>query len=54
MRVYFEKPRTTVGWKGLINDPDLNDSYDVNRGLKLAGSCCSILQRQPARRDGIP
>ena len=36
MRVYFEKPRTTVGWKGLINDPDLNDSYDVNRGLKLA------------------
>jgi len=36
MRVYFEKPRTIVGWKGLIDDPDLNDSYDVNRGLKLA------------------
>ncbi len=36
MRVYFEKPRTIVGWKGLINDPDLNDSYDVNRGLGLA------------------
>jgi 3-deoxy-7-phosphoheptulonate synthase len=36
MRVYFEKPRTIVGWKGLINDPDLNNSYDVNRGLKLA------------------
>ncbi len=36
MRVYFEKPRTTVGWKGLINDPHLNDSYDINHGLKLA------------------
>ena len=36
MRVYFEKPRTTVGWKGLINDPDLNDSYDINKGLRLA------------------
>lgn len=36
MRVYFEKPRTTVGWKGLINDPDLNDSYKVNKGLGIA------------------
>lgn len=36
MRVYFEKPRTTVGWKGLINDPDLNESYHINKGLKLA------------------
>ena len=36
MRVYFEKPRTTVGWKGLINDPDINESYDVNKGLMLA------------------
>ena len=36
MRVYFEKPRTTVGWKGLINDPDLNDSFDINRGLRTA------------------
>lgn len=36
MRVYFEKPRTTVGWKGLINDPDLNDSYEINKGLRLA------------------
>ncbi|CAL9426225.1 Phospho-2-dehydro-3-deoxyheptonate aldolase, Phe-sensitive [Nocardiopsis dassonvillei] len=36
MRVYFEKPRTTVGWKGLINDPDLDDTYDVQRGLRLA------------------
>ena len=34
MRVYFEKPRTTVGWKGLINDPDLNNSFDINKGLK--------------------
>ena len=36
MRVYFEKPRTTVGWKGLINDPDLNSSYSVNKGLGIA------------------
>jgi 3-deoxy-7-phosphoheptulonate synthase len=36
MRVYFEKPRTTVGWKGLINDPGMDGSYDVARGLRLA------------------
>jgi 3-deoxy-7-phosphoheptulonate synthase len=36
MRVYFEKPRTTIGWKGLINDPHLNGSYDINTGLRLA------------------
>ncbi|HRD41278.1 MAG TPA: 3-deoxy-7-phosphoheptulonate synthase [Prochlorococcaceae cyanobacterium AMR_MDS_5431] len=36
MRVYFEKPRTTIGWKGLINDPHLDGSYDINTGLKLA------------------
>lgn len=36
MRVYFEKPRTTVGWKGLINDPFLNASYDINAGLRKA------------------
>jgi 3-deoxy-7-phosphoheptulonate synthase len=36
MRVYFEKPRTTVGWKGLINDPHLDGSYAVNEGLRLA------------------
>lgn len=36
MRVYFEKPRTTVGWKGLINDPDLNDTFQINKGLHLA------------------
>jgi len=36
MRVYFEKPRTTIGWKGLINDPGLDGSYDVHRGLRTA------------------
>ncbi len=36
MRVYFEKPRTTVGWKGLINDPGLDGSFQINRGLRLA------------------
>lgn len=36
MRVYFEKPRTTVGWKGLINDPMLNGSYQINKGLTVA------------------
>ena len=38
MRVYFEKPRTTVGWKGLINDPHLDDTFDVATGLRLARS----------------
>lgn len=36
MRVYFEKPRTTVGWKGLINDPHLNDSFEIEEGLHIA------------------
>ena len=36
MRVYFEKPRTTVGWKGLINDPHIDNSYDIDHGLRLA------------------
>jgi 3-deoxy-7-phosphoheptulonate synthase len=36
MRVYFEKPRTTVGWKGLINDPGLDESYQINKGLRIA------------------
>jgi len=36
MRVYFEKPRTTVGWKGLINDPHLDDSFDINHGLRVS------------------
>jgi 3-deoxy-7-phosphoheptulonate synthase len=43
MRVYFEKPRTTVGWKGLINDPDLDGSFNINKGLRLArGLLCEI------------
>jgi len=36
MRTYFEKPRTTVGWKGLLNDPYLNNSYNINEGLRIA------------------
>tara|TARA_Y100000816_G_scaffold212055_1_gene157603 strand:- start:956 stop:2020 length:1065 start_codon:yes stop_codon:yes gene_type:complete len=36
MRVYFEKPRTSIGWKGLINDPDLNNTFKINKGIKLA------------------
>ena len=36
MRVYFEKPRTTVGWKGLINDPYLDESFRIDEGLRIA------------------
>lgn len=36
MRVYFEKPRTTIGWKGLINDPDRNETYNINKGVDIA------------------
>ncbi len=36
MRVYFEKPRTSIGWKGLINDPDMDGSFHINKGLKMA------------------
>jgi 3-deoxy-7-phosphoheptulonate synthase len=36
MRVYFEKPRTTVGWKGLINDPDLDNSFNIDKGLSIS------------------
>jgi len=43
MRVYFEKPRTTVGWKGLINDPGLDGSFDINRGLRLARNVLSAV-----------
>jgi 3-deoxy-7-phosphoheptulonate synthase len=43
MRVYFEKPRTTVGWKGLINDPDLDGSFNINRGLRLARNMLSAV-----------
>ena len=46
MRVYFEKPRTTVGWKGLINDPHLDGSYDINTGLRMARSLLLDLARE--------
>jgi len=49
MRVYFEKPRTTVGWKGLINDPDLDDSFNINKGLRVARQLLLDLNNQ-----GIP
>jgi 3-deoxy-7-phosphoheptulonate synthase len=49
MRVYFEKPRTTVGWKGLINDPELNGSFEINKGLGLARELLVYLNDQ-----GIP
>ena len=49
MRVYFEKPRTTVGWKGLINDPDLNESFDINKGLNVARELLLKLNNQ-----GVP
>lgn len=49
MRVYFEKPRTTVGWKGLINDPFLDATYDINAGLKKARSLLIEINRM-----GVP
>lgn len=49
MRVYFEKPRTTVGWKGLINDPDLDDSFKINKGLHIARKLLANLAER-----GIP
>jgi 3-deoxy-7-phosphoheptulonate synthase len=49
MRVYFEKPRTTVGWKGLINDPNLDGSFEINKGLRLARRLLLDLNSQ-----GIP
>ncbi|MEH6502776.1 MAG: 3-deoxy-7-phosphoheptulonate synthase AroG [Cycloclasticus sp.] len=49
MRVYFEKPRTTVGWKGLINDPGLDESFDINKGVHLARELLLNLNSQ-----GVP
>jgi 3-deoxy-7-phosphoheptulonate synthase len=49
MRVYFEKPRTTVGWKGLVNDPHLNGSHDIGAGLRIARELLGRLADQ-----GIP
>lgn len=45
MRVYFEKPRTTIGWKGLINDPDLDESYQMEKGLDIARKLLSNLTK---------
>merc|ERR1719173_107323 len=46
MRVYFEKPRTTIGWKGMINDPDLNATFNINKGLRQArGLILNLLER---------
>lgn len=45
MRVYFEKPRSRHGWKGFIYDPDLNDSFDINKGLNLARKLCVELTK---------
>ena len=44
MRVYFEKPRTTVGWKGLIYDPDMNDEYNIEKGIRLSRQLQSMLE----------
>ncbi|MEO0444739.1 MAG: 3-deoxy-7-phosphoheptulonate synthase [Verrucomicrobiota bacterium] len=49
MRVYFEKPRTTVGWKGLINDPGMDNTFDINRGLRTARQLLLDLARK-----GVP
>ncbi len=49
MRVYFEKPRTTVGWKGLINDPDMDESFYINKGLRLARGLLLDLAK-----EGVP
>ncbi len=49
MRVYFEKPRTTVGWKGLINDPYLDESYRIDEGLRIARQLLIEINRQ-----GVP
>lgn len=49
MRVYFEKPRTTIGWTGLINDPDLDDSFKINKGIRLARELLRNLNDQ-----GVP
>ena len=46
MRVYFEKPRTTVGWKGLINDPNLDDSFAIDKGLRTARQLLLTLNEQ--------
>jgi 3-deoxy-7-phosphoheptulonate synthase len=46
MRVYFEKPRTSVGWKGLINDPYMDDTFKIEDGLRKGASCCWTSRRK--------
>ena len=55
MRVYFEKPRTTVGWKGLISDPDMDNSLDVDKGLHQSRELLSWLadQKIPAATEAL-
>ena len=55
MRVYFEKPRTTVGWKGLINDPDMDDSFHIEKGICLARELLLHLAEQglPAATEAL-
>jgi 3-deoxy-7-phosphoheptulonate synthase len=55
MRVYFEKPRTTVGWKGLINDPDMDDSFHIEKGIGLARELLLWLAAQeiPAATEAL-
>ena len=48
MRVYFEKPRTTVGWKGLINDPNLDGSFQINEGLRIGAATVAASSTNPA------
>ena len=52
MRVYFEKPRTTVGWKGLINDPFMDDSFQINEGLRTARNLLSFTSTCGKRHAG--
>mgnify|MGYP000724314426 FL=1 len=54
MRVYFEKPRTTVGWKGLINDPDLDGQFNIRKGMFMARKVLTdVLGARLARRYGM-
>jgi 3-deoxy-7-phosphoheptulonate synthase len=55
MRVYFEKPRTTVGWKGLINDPDMDDSFHIEKGIRQARELLLFLagNRIPAATEAL-
>ncbi|MCK7581429.1 MAG: hypothetical protein MZV65_41225 [Chromatiales bacterium] len=50
MRVYFEKPRTTVGWKGLINDPDMDDSFHIEKGIRAGARAAAVPRRHSACR----